>query len=89
MKEYDLEIDDIRWYKSFVTAQELLSYEDSIEELVQIIWSGNLAGSIHDMEEKYLLELQDRIDRGLTDETGIREILADAYALKNKRRWNS
>ena len=89
MKEYDLEIDDIRWYKSWLTAQELLSHSDEIGELVHIIWSGNLASRLHNMEEEYLEDLQDQLDRGLTDETGIREVLAEAYALKNKRQWDN
>ncbi|HAK44634.1 MAG TPA: hypothetical protein DCO79_01760 [Spirochaeta sp.] len=88
MTEYDLDIDDVRWYKSWMTSQELLSYAENQDELVQIIWSGNLASRLYNMEEEYLGELQSQIDRGITDETGIREILSDAYALKNKRSWN-
>ena len=88
MTEYDLEIDDIRWYKSWLTAQELLSHIEDMNELVQIIWSGELATRLYNMEEEYLEELQDQYDRGLTDETALREILAEAYALKNKRSWN-
>ena len=88
MKEYDLEIDDIRWYKSWLTSQELLSYIENQGELVQLIWSGNLASQLYNMEEEYMEELQDQVERGIIDETGIREILADAYALKNKRSWN-
>ncbi len=89
MKEYDLEIDDIRWYKSWLTSQELLSYEKNADELIQLIWSGRLADRLHNMEELYIEDLNDQLQRGLLDETGIREILADAYALKNKRSWNS
>ncbi|MDC7225817.1 MAG: hypothetical protein PQJ61_03515 [Spirochaetales bacterium] len=88
MDEYDLEIDDIRWYKSFITSQELLSYSENVDDLVQLIWSGKLASRLYNMEEAYAEELQDQINRGVIDETGIREILADAYALKNKRSWN-
>ena len=87
MKEYDLEIDDIRWYKSWLTSQELMSYNEDIDDLVQLIWSGRLAEHLHNMEESYLEDLQDQLERGLLDETGIREVFADAYALKNKRRW--
>ena len=89
LSEYDLEIDDIRWYLSVVRAQQLLSYEKNFDELVQFIWSGKLADSLHNMEEEYLTEIEDQLDRDILDETGIREILADAYALKNKRKWNS
>lgn len=88
MDEYALEIDDIRWYKSWLTARDLISYDEDTEELVQMIWSGNLAEKLHDMEEKFVAEIQDQLDRDLMDETDAREILADAYALKNKRIWN-
>ena len=87
LKEYDLEIDDIRWYKSWLTAQELLSHDEDINELVQLIWSGNLAEQLHNMEERYLEDLEDQLQRDILDETGIREVFADAYALKNKRIW--
>ena len=88
LKEYDLEVDDIRWYKSFLTAQELMSYVEEHDELVQLIWSGKLSDRLHNMEEAYIEELQDHLNRDIIDEAGIREILADAYALKNKRTWN-
>jgi hypothetical protein len=88
LKEYDLEVDDIRWYKSCITSQELLSYSEKTDELIQLIWSGRLSDSLHNMEESYLEELQDQMNRDILDEAGIREILADTYALKNKRRWN-
>ena len=89
MKEYDLEIDDIRWHLSFIKAQQLLSYSDNIYELVHLLWSGKLADSLHDMEELYLESLQGDMDRDLIDETGVREIFADAYAQKNRRRWKN
>ncbi len=88
MEEYNLEIDDIRWYKSWLTSHELLSYTESPDDLIRLIWSGTLSDRLHNMEEGYLEELQDQLDRSIIDETGIREILADAYALKNKRSWN-
>ena len=87
LEEYDLGIDDIRYYKSWVTARQLLTYSDNIDELVSYIWSGRLSDELHDMEDRYIQSLQEQLDRGLADETGIREILADAYALRNKRQW--
>jgi hypothetical protein len=87
MKEYDLDIDDMRWYKSCLTAQELLSHQENVDELIQLIWSGKLSDQLHDMEEKYIEDLQDQLDRDILDEAGIRETLAEAYAQKNKRTW--
>ena len=87
LKEYDLSIDDMRWYKACLTSHELLSYQDNVDELVQLIWSGKLSDELHDMEEKYVKDLQDQLDRDILDEASIRETLAEAYAQKNKRIW--
>lgn len=87
LDEYSLSIDDMRWYKSCITAERLLSYSDTIMELVDYIWSGRLSDDLYNIEERYLEDLQDQIDRGLLEETGLREILAEAYAQKNKRSW--
>ncbi len=88
LEEYGLEIDDIRWYCSVQQAHRLISFADDQDELVRQIWSGKLSDDLHNMEEKFLEELEDQRERDVTDESGLREIMADAYAMKNKRSWN-
>jgi hypothetical protein len=89
LDEYDLTIDDVRWYLSVVLAERLLMYEDKPEELAHFVWSGRLADELYDMEERYLASLQDQLDRELTDEPHVREILAEMEAAKTKRRRRS
>ncbi len=87
LEEYGLEIDDIRWYCSVLQANRLISFADDQDELVRQIWSGRLSDDLHNMEEKFLEALEDQWERDVTDESGLREIMADAYAMKNKRSW--
>lgn len=89
LDDYDLSIDDVRWYLSTVMAHRLLTYEERPEELAQFIWSGRLADELYNMEERYLASLQDQLDRELMDEPKVREILAEMEAAKRKRRRGS
>ncbi len=85
MEEYSLEIDDIRWYLSSETTEQILTYKDKPNELTRFIWSGQLVDQLYNMEDRFLKDLQDRLDRGLTDEQRAREIFADALSAKRKR----
>jgi hypothetical protein len=85
MQEYDLEIDDIRWYLSTLQAERLLAYREKKRELIRLIWSGSFEGELYDMEERYLEELQSRLDRGSRDEVQIRGILKEIVVNREKR----
>lgn len=86
MKEYSLEIDDIRWYLSIIEAERLLSFPKDKKELIRYIWSGELADNLYNMEEKYLTTLQDQMDRNITDESDIRDFFKDAELASIKRK---
>lgn len=85
MREYAIEISDVRWYLSWKTAERLLTYKDDMRGLAHLVWSGRLESDLYDMEEGYLEELQDRVDRDLTDEAKVRELFAEVTATKAKR----
>ena len=85
MLEYDLEIDDVRWYLAALEAQRLLSYRENPRELIRLIWSGSLEGDLYDMEERFLGELQSRLDRGSRDEVQVRSILKEVAATREQR----
>jgi len=85
MQEFDLEIDDIRWYLAAIQADRLLSYRENKRELVRLIWSGSLEGELYDMEERFLAELQNRLDRGSRDEVQVRSLLREIVASREKR----
>jgi hypothetical protein len=85
MKEYDLEIDDVRWYLACLQADRLLGYRDKKRELIRSIWSGELEGALYDMEERFLGELQGRLDRGTRDEIQVRSVLREVVSCREKR----
>ena len=84
-KEYGLEIDDIRWYLSQQKAAKLLQYNEKKEELAQLIWSKGLEDELYNMEESFIEDLQDQLERNLIDESHIREICLESLNFKRKR----
>lgn len=89
LTEMDLGIDDVRWYLAWTTGERFLSYREEPEELARWIWSGRLAADLHRMEERYLEELQDALDRKLMDEAAVRGIMREMVRLSRKRRRGS
>jgi hypothetical protein len=85
MEEYDLSIDDVRWYLSCEIADSLLLFKDTPNELSRLVWSGELEGRIYDMEERFLASLQDELDRGLIDEPSVRSHFESARIRKLRR----
>lgn len=85
MEEYDLAIDDMRWYLARLKAYSLLELREEPAELTRRIWSGSLESELYDMEEKYLRDLQDQLERDVIDETVVRDVMQEAAAAKRKR----
>ena len=85
MKEYNFEIDDIRWYLSAVFTERLLSYKDDQIELTRHIWSGSLEKELYNMEEVFLADLDDQFERGLLDEVHLRDVFSEIEASRLKR----
>ncbi|MCK5153387.1 MAG: hypothetical protein KAQ93_03440 [Spirochaetales bacterium] len=85
MKEYSLEIDDIRWYVSYQKTVSILSYIDTPIDITKNIWSGKLEADLYNMEEKYLEDIGSQLERGLIDEAWIREQFAEASEIKCRR----
>ena len=85
MKEYNLEIDDFRWYLSKQFAFKFLDYDQKPEELMEYIWSGTLEGELYNMEEKFLEEMQVQLNNNWSDEVQCREVFNEIVVLKSKR----
>jgi hypothetical protein len=85
LKEYSLDIADIRWLVSNRMAVSILSKSDSSEEITKMIWSGKLESELYNMEEKFLDDIMSQFERGLIDEAWIREQFAEASELKCRR----
>lgn len=82
MKEYAIELSDVRWYLSLKTAERLLTYNEDIRGLTHLLWSGRLEADLYNMEERFLEDLQDRVDRNLADEARVRELFSEVLAAK-------
>ncbi len=76
LEEFDIELTDLRWFLSIELADRLLTYHQEPLELAELIWKGSLESDMYDMEEKFIRDSQDLIDRGLLDEARIREQLS-------------
>ena len=85
LDEYDLTLDDIRWYLSSLLTQSLLATADKPEDITRRIWSGALEGELYDMEERYLAGLAEDLGRGITDQNAVRDQLERARLLKLHR----
>lgn len=85
LDERDIDIDDIRYYLSAVLTQELLSFRDEPKDLTRMIWSGNLSARLYDMEERFVRELQEQLNEGVTDEAKVEEILSEIEAVCSQR----
>ena len=85
LKEYNLEIDDVRWYLSNVMTERILSNSHNPEEITRLIWSGELNDELYNMEERYIQQLQDQKDENTLDESHIRDILNDMDSMRRKR----
>ena len=85
MKEYSLELADIRWLISHRLTISILSDSDTPEEITKRIWSGKLESDLYNMEEKFLEDIMLELERGLIDEAWVREQFAEASELKCRR----
>ena len=87
MEEYDLTLDDVRWYLASRLAASLLGQgKEEPDQLTRRIWSGALEGELYAMEERFLASLQEELDRRLTDEAAVRDQLERVRTLKIRRR---
>ena len=85
LKEYGLEIDDVRWYLSRLTAMRLLEYREKLDDLSRLVWSGRLEADLYSMEERFLSELQEKLDTRRTDESEIHKVFAEIDAARSRR----
>lgn len=85
LNEYEITTNDLRWYLAKKLAFSLLEYRNNLMGLTKYIESGELEVELYNMEEKYLEETQDLINRGKIDEVNIREVLNEIVILKKNR----
>ena len=86
MDEYNLEIDDIRWFLSVRLTDELMNFQTKQWQLIEEIWSGRLGDKLFHLEEQFLEDTERLWDTGQTEEGKIRDLFAEARACKRRRR---
>lgn len=86
MEEYDLEIDDVRWYLCVQKAEEILSHYQEPRQLIQMIWNKSLEESLYNMEERFLEDLDKELQSGGADEIKIRQTFSEIKAARRRRR---
>lgn len=85
LKEYDVDINDVRWYLSFDLANRMLEHVNEPVELANWVSSGRLEADMYNMEEKWIRNRQEELERGLRDEAQVREELEAVQAARVKR----
>jgi len=85
LKEYSLEIDDVRWYLSQVLTERLQSMMETPEELTKFIWSSKLSDELYNMEERFIKTIQDQIDENTLDESHLRDLLSEMETARRTR----
>ena len=85
LEEYDLDLDDVRWYLALSEAERLIAYKDRPLDLAREIWAGRLEAELYNMEERYLADRDERLANKLTSEHRIREELGEVRVAKRRR----
>ncbi len=85
LREYDLELEDVRWYLCSLLVDRFFTYKDNKRELIRFVWSGELESELYNMEERFLAKRQEDYDRNIEDEAHIRSLLAEIAGAKRKR----
>lgn len=86
MEEYDLTIDDLRYYLSYELAESLLTYQEDSHGLARLIWSGKLESRLYNMADRFIEEKKEELGRGLIDEARLRETFREAVRVRKVRR---
>ena len=73
------------WFLSSNKTYEILQLNNNTGALTEYINSGRLEEDLYNMEENYVLELQDLADRGKIDEVNVREDFNKIMILKKER----
>ncbi len=81
-REHGVEIDDIRWYLAHEEALRVLTYRDNPVELAELIHSGRLEADWYRMEERFVEELQEKIDTRIIDEAEVYKTIGRIEAAK-------
>ena len=88
LEELELDIDDIKWFLATQMATSLLSYQEEPALLARHIWSGKLEAELYRMEERFLEELESKLESGQADREEVMEQMQEVV-LENNKRWKA
>ena len=86
MDEYDLTIDDIRYYRAFQLAERLLAHREQPHAFARLLWSGEVESELYNMADRFIEEKREELRRNFTDEAHFRELLREVVQIKRERR---
>lgn len=86
LEEFDLELDDVRWYLSIQQAEDILSHYQQPLSLIRKIWDKQLEADLYDMEERFLADIDRALTQGTVDEIKIRQRFKEIRAAKRRRK---
>ena len=80
-----IEIDDIRWYLAIQEAARLLTYSEEADSLAKIIHSGKLEADWYRMEDRFIEDLDEKLEQRLTDKSEIQKIIGEIEFSRSMR----
>jgi hypothetical protein len=89
MDEYNLELDDVRWYLSVLIAERFSTLQTEPRRLIEYVWSGQLSDDLLNLEERHLEQLEELWNSAQIDEGKVREFLRETRASKRRRRMRT
>ena len=85
LEEYELEIDDVRWYLACREAERLVGDRDDVAGLTALIESGRLEADWYRMEDRFLDVLEEKLSSRIVDEPEIRKLCNEIEVARMKR----
>ena len=80
-----IEIDDIRWYLAIQEAARLLTYTNEADSLAKIIHSGKLEADWYRMEERFVEDLEAKLEQRRMDKSEIHKLICEIENARSKR----
>ena len=87
LDEYNLATDDIRWSLSLRITESIIHKieNEEADSLTRAIWSGEIGDQLYDMEERWVRDRGDRLNRTILDEGHLRDELSQMVLDKINR----
>lgn len=88
LDEYNLEPDDIRWSMCLQLTESIVTRLEAEGPLgvTRELWSGNIGDELYDIEERWVRDRGDRLNRTVLDEGHLRDELSQMSLDKINRR---